>query len=132
MAPLRRRMIDDMRIRNLAPLTQTSYVQQVSLFARHFGQPRLSAWAERRSRKRANDGCNQGVARADQALHSGRISSPLSLSLWTPVSQVCTGFDHSHKFRRLCDFHKLRRRREPFERRAEHCMGVRVRAARAV
>jgi len=32
-------MIDDMQIRNLAPLTQTSYVQQVSLFARHFGQP---------------------------------------------------------------------------------------------
>jgi len=39
MTPLRRRMIDDMQIRNLAPLTQTSYVQQVSLFARHFGQP---------------------------------------------------------------------------------------------
>jgi integrase/recombinase XerD len=38
MTPLRRRMIDDMQIRNLAPLTQTAYVQQVSLFARHFGQ----------------------------------------------------------------------------------------------
>jgi len=32
-------MIEDMQIRNLAPLTQTSYVRQVSLFARHFGQP---------------------------------------------------------------------------------------------
>jgi hypothetical protein len=39
MTPLPRRMIDDMQIRNLAPPTQTSYVQQVSLFARHFGQP---------------------------------------------------------------------------------------------
>lgn len=29
-------MIDDMRIRNLAPLTQSCYLQQVSLFARYF------------------------------------------------------------------------------------------------
>jgi hypothetical protein len=39
MTALRLRMIEDMQIRNLAPLTQTAYVQQVSLFARHFGQP---------------------------------------------------------------------------------------------
>jgi len=39
MTPLRRRMIEDMRIRNLAPLTQSAYVEQVSRFARHFGQP---------------------------------------------------------------------------------------------
>jgi len=38
MTPLRQRMIDDMRIRNLSPLTQTSYVGHVSLFARHFGR----------------------------------------------------------------------------------------------
>lgn len=38
MTPLRQRMIDDMRIRNLSPLTQTSYVGHVSLFARHFGK----------------------------------------------------------------------------------------------
>jgi len=38
MTPLRRRMIEDMQVRNLAPLTQTAYLQQVSLFARHFGQ----------------------------------------------------------------------------------------------
>jgi hypothetical protein len=31
-------MIDDMRIHNLSPLTQTSYVGHVSLFARHFGR----------------------------------------------------------------------------------------------
>jgi len=36
MTPLRRRMTEDMRVRNLALNTQTSYVQQVSLFARHF------------------------------------------------------------------------------------------------
>ena len=38
MTPLRQRMIEDMQVRNLALKTQTSYVQQVSLFARHFGK----------------------------------------------------------------------------------------------
>src|ERR1039457_3244637 len=36
MASLRQRMTEDMQVRNLAPNTQMSYVQQVSLFARHF------------------------------------------------------------------------------------------------
>jgi len=36
MTPLRQRMTEDMQVRNLSPCTQTSYVQQVSLFARHF------------------------------------------------------------------------------------------------
>lgn len=36
MAPLRQRMTEDMQVRNLSPYTQTCYVQQVSLFARHF------------------------------------------------------------------------------------------------
>ena len=36
MTPLRRRMIEDMQIRNLAPRTQMSYVEQVDRFARHF------------------------------------------------------------------------------------------------
>jgi integrase/recombinase XerD len=35
----RRRMIEDMRIRNLSPQTQRVYVEQVSRFARHFRQP---------------------------------------------------------------------------------------------
>ena len=35
---LRRRMTEDMQVRNLSPHTQNSYVQQVSLFARHFGK----------------------------------------------------------------------------------------------
>jgi len=38
MTPLRQRMTEDMQVRNLSPHTQTCYVQQVSLFARHFGR----------------------------------------------------------------------------------------------
>jgi len=38
MTPLRQRMTEDMQVRNLSPHTQTSYVQQVSLFARHFNK----------------------------------------------------------------------------------------------
>ena len=38
MTSLRRRMIEDMQVRNLSPHTQTSYVQQVSLFARYFSK----------------------------------------------------------------------------------------------
>ncbi len=36
MSPLRRRMIEDMLIRNLSPHTQRAYVEQVVRFARHF------------------------------------------------------------------------------------------------
>jgi len=36
MTSLRQRMTEDMQVRNLALKTQTSYVRQVSLFARHF------------------------------------------------------------------------------------------------
>jgi integrase/recombinase XerD len=38
MTTLRQRMTDDMQIRNLSPNTQLCYLQQVSLFARHFGK----------------------------------------------------------------------------------------------
>ena len=37
MSPLRRRMIEDMTIRNLSPATQRSYVHAVSKFSRYFG-----------------------------------------------------------------------------------------------
>ena len=38
MTSLRRRMLEDMQVRNFSPHTQTSYLQQVSRFARHFQQ----------------------------------------------------------------------------------------------
>jgi len=38
MTPLRRRMIEDMTVRNLSPATQRSYVQAVAKFSRFFGR----------------------------------------------------------------------------------------------
>jgi hypothetical protein len=38
MTPLRQRMLEDMQVLNLAPQTQSTYLLQVSLFARHFGK----------------------------------------------------------------------------------------------
>lgn len=38
MTPLRRRMVEDMRIRNLALNTQRMYLQYVSMLAKHFGK----------------------------------------------------------------------------------------------
>lgn len=48
MTSLRQRMTEDMQVRNLALNTQASYLQQVSLFARHFDNPRNN-WAPSRS-----------------------------------------------------------------------------------
>lgn len=38
MSPLRRRMIEDMTVRNLSPATQRSYLHAVTKFSRHFGR----------------------------------------------------------------------------------------------
>lgn len=38
MSPLRRRMIEDMTIRNLSPSTQQSYIYAIAKFSRHFGR----------------------------------------------------------------------------------------------
>jgi len=39
MTALRQRMIEDMQVRNFSPHTQSTYVLQVSLFARYFSKP---------------------------------------------------------------------------------------------
>ena len=38
LSPLRRRMIEDMTVRNLTPATQRSYISAVSKFSRYFGK----------------------------------------------------------------------------------------------
>ena len=38
MSPLRRRMIEDMTVRNLSPATQRSYIHAVAKFSRYVGR----------------------------------------------------------------------------------------------
>ncbi len=38
MSPLRRRMIEDMTVRNLSPATKRSYLHAVTKFSRYFGR----------------------------------------------------------------------------------------------
>ena len=58
MSPLRRRIIEDMTIRNLSPATQRSYLHAVSKFSQYFGrspdrlgledcEPTRSTWRRR-------------------------------------------------------------------------------------
>ncbi len=43
MSPLRRRMIEDITVRNLSPATQRSYVHAVSRFSQYFGRSDILA-----------------------------------------------------------------------------------------
>ncbi len=47
-SPLRRRMIDDMSLRNLSPATQRSYLHAVTKFSRYFGRSPVG-WDRRTS-----------------------------------------------------------------------------------
>ena len=45
-SPLRQRMLEDMRMRKLAPKTQQSYIRAVSRFAKYLGRSPDTATAE--------------------------------------------------------------------------------------
>ena len=45
-SPLRRRMIEDMTVRNLSPATQQSYIHAVKKFSEFFGQSPAKLSAE--------------------------------------------------------------------------------------
>ena len=50
MTPLRQRMIEDMKLRNLSPRTIETYVARVATFAKHFGKsPQLLGAADVRA-----------------------------------------------------------------------------------
>ena len=50
MTSLRRRMIEDMKIRNLSEITQKAYLRQVENFAQYFGKsPKYLGQAEIRA-----------------------------------------------------------------------------------
>jgi hypothetical protein len=93
LSPLRRRMIEDMTIRNMSPATQRSYISAVSKFGRspdkltlddvHAFQVHLvstgggrlprRAWRRRRNARRRRSGSAQATYRLAHAGHLGRI-----------------------------------------------------------
>jgi hypothetical protein len=54
-SPLRRRMIEDMTVRNLSPATQQSYLNAVSKFSRYFGSLSSPARCPRHCRRLRTD-----------------------------------------------------------------------------
>ena len=84
-SPLRQRMIDDMSLRNMSPLTQAAYIRAVKNFSKHFGkspdkltfedvreyqlQPR---WPRARPAGRQPDHVRAAVLLQDDHGHKGR------------------------------------------------------------
>ncbi len=79
MTPLRQRMIEDMRLRNLGPHTQRAYLQYVSQFAGHFhrspemlGPAEIRAFQLHLSRDRQLSASSVGVASCCRDRRIGR------------------------------------------------------------
>ena len=69
MSPLRRRMIEDMTIRNLSPATQQSYIHAVSKFSRYFGRsPEKLTLEDVRTKTKASGSCGQCAGKVELLL----------------------------------------------------------------
>jgi Phage integrase, N-terminal SAM-like domain len=88
MSPLRRRMIEDMTVRNLSPATQRSYAHAVSKFSRFFGCRRscsescagIGGWRDR------STGCFQAgtqITRCSRPRYMQPAARPARQPDWT-------------------------------------------------
>jgi len=84
MNPLRRRMIEDMKIRNLSPVTQRCYVHAVSKFARYFNQPpdQLGLAEVRAYQIHVSGGCGIPDVRAARAGRTAVAKLDTPLAKW--------------------------------------------------
>ena len=101
-SPLRRRIIEDMTVRNLSPATQQSYLNAVAKLSRYFG----------RSHDRLDHGivigrrADRGRRREDRSRKRRRLRarargrcSPGAASRDRLGSRVCAGVRHSARLR---------------------------------
>jgi hypothetical protein len=82
MTSLRQRMIEDMRVRNLAVGTQAIYLRHVSQFARHFGKSPAALGREQIRSFQVYP--HPGKEAGSQYHHRGRIRYSFSLQSHTP------------------------------------------------
>ena len=83
MTPLPFRLTEDMQVHHFSPCTQYAYLQQVSLFARHFGQSPESSQGTLLN--------NRNSGTADPSYSSNSTTSPIlpsysrSIRVTTPI-----------------------------------------------
>ena len=87
--PLRQRMIEDMKIRNLSPHTIKAYVERVAAFAKHFGKsPQLLGQKEVLRLPRLS---RRGEACLVELLRPSDLRDPISLPRDSRQGLGCEG-----------------------------------------
>ncbi len=81
LSPLRRRMIEDMTVRNLSPATQRSYLHAVSKFSRYFDRSpaRLLEWTTPNGHRMCQDELSNAQTReppVSQIIRVGMVIFP--------------------------------------------------------